>query len=183
MTKTIWNKEPKEKKVKKAKKRLNMITLEKKYNSWATLFLYEEKYIEKKLVEQNDTLRSKIVRHRTTCGGVARCTSYMSCSCCLQTISFKTSHACHCIDRGWWSHRWDLRNGYACCVLCNNPTFNAMDHKMMLVAKIDKDYGIGTFDTMRNERNKNKPDISELLVIRAYLQAIYQTLPEHRRDN
>ena len=33
MTKTIWNKEPKEKKVKKAKKRLNMITLEKKYNS------------------------------------------------------------------------------------------------------------------------------------------------------
>lgn len=58
-----------------------------------------------------------------------------------------------------------------------------MDHKMMLVAKIDKDYGIGTFDTMRNERNKNKPDISELLVIRAYLQAIYQTLPEHRRDN
>lgn len=181
--KTIRNKQPKKEKIKKEKKRLNMITLERKYNSWATLFLYEEKYMEKKLIDQCDTLRSKIVRHRTTCGQAVKCTSYMSTPWCKKSITFKTCHAAHCIDRGWWSHRWDLRNGFWTCPSCNDPKYNAMDHKMMLMQQIDKEYGVWTFETMRNERNKNKPDIGELLVIRAYLQAIYQTLPEDRRDN
>ena len=178
--KTVWNKTPKKKKVKE-KKKLNVRTIERKYLETWVLFLYEERYYEKKLIEQCDSLRSAIIRHRTTCGGVARCDSYHSCKGCKETVTYHTAHASHCIDRGWYSHRWDLRNWGACCPICNNPTFNAMDHKMMLMEKIDRDYGVGTFQEMRQVRNKIKPSIDELLVIRAYLQAILDKVPEEWR--
>lgn len=177
MTKTIWNKELKEKKVKAKKTRLFFAKLMEKYREWSKMFKYEEEKLKKYLIEKLDSMCSQIVRSRDCAWQFVDCGSRWSTDSCNLTINYSSSHCCHWIDRGRWSHRWDLRNMYACCPLCNNPHFDSIGHKMALQFKIEWLYGRDTVREMRTSKTKEKPSLSELVELYDKILITWEQIP------
>lgn len=175
--KTIWNKNPKEKKGKAKKPRMFFAKLIEQYRAWDKMFKYQEEKLKKYLIEKLDTMCSQIVRSRDCCWWYVDCWSKESTDSCLKTINYSSSHCCHWIDRWWWSHRWDLRNMYACCPLCNNPHFDSIWHKMALQFKIEWLYGREVVREMRTSKNKVKPNLNELVQLYDKILPVWEQIP------
>lgn len=177
-TKTQRNKTDKEKKKTiKKKPRMFFAKLLEKYREWAKMFKYEEEKLRKYLIEKLDMMCSQIVRSRDCAWQFVDCGSRWSTDSCNLTISYGSSHCCHWIDRGWWSHRWDFRNMWACCPLCNNPHFDSIWHKMALQFKIEWLYGRDVVRDMRKTKSKEKPRLDELVQLYDKILPVWEQIP------
>lgn len=135
--------------------KLDIRTLTNKYKSWEKLFVYEENYLWKKLVEKADDTFSRYIRTRdrwNDCitSGVDSC-------------SHKIENACHKIPRWRYSHRWNENNVYGGCISCN--AYHPQEHWSEFERVLIKKFGIDWVEEQDRIKNKIPPTIDELLAI------------------
>lgn len=153
------------------------MTLKKKikkvWRDW--LFKYEQKYYYKRHIKKCDTTRSKLIREIYFWEKeYVKCYTIYSTNACTARITRETCHAAHRIDRWYFSHRRDIRNGRPTCPLCNNPSFNSMEHKRALEKQIISEVWRDALEEMWNSRNKKKPTVWELEETLSYLKDLLE---------
>lgn len=119
------------------------------------LFLYEEKRLRKKLVEQADTIFAKYIKNRDK---GRWCVSKWAVGC-----QNTTANCCHWIGRGYYSHRRDERNCAWWCVSCNQH--NKQEHGILFTNYLCKKFGQYRVDEQLKIRSMKKPSIDELLEV------------------
>ena len=134
---------------------MNITTLIKKHLSWEKMYKYEEDELRDKLRDKADTIFAKYIRTRDR---NKDCITHD-----VDTCSHKIENACHCISRGWYSHRRDENNVYGWCVSCNKR--HAQDHWSCFKRVMIDKFGIEYTDEQERIKNKIPPTIDELLEI------------------
>lgn len=141
--------------MKKDKPKLHLTTLINKYKQWEKLFLYEEKYLRKKLRDKADVVFKAWIRKRDSWQW---CVSHGASSC-----KNKVEHACHWIEAGWYSHRRDEKNVHWWCATCNG--YNKRDHILFYTLWIENKFWKEWVEMQQRNKNKKKPKIDDLLEI------------------
>lgn len=139
----------------KKKPKLHLTPLITKYKSWEKLFLYEEKYLWKKLRDKADVVFKSWIRERDSW---CWCVSFGAYKC-----KNKVEHACHWIEAWWYSHRRDEKNVNWWCSTCN--WYNKKEHDIFYTLRIEDKYWRDWVDEQQRNKNKKKPKIDDLLEI------------------